>query len=416
MDRGRCLVLYPDGRILAAGHEVLSTQVACPIIRLMPDGSVDDHGRLISSFLSERFPAGSLELVSSMGVQPDGRLVVAGSILNSQATQIDVALSRYLPNGAMDMAFGVQGCLTFDVQNNDAGESMAIQPDGKIVVAGYTGSPNTQFLVTRFTSQGVADPTFGGSGFVTRDFATGADYAHAVAIAPDGKIVVAGLATNGAGAPCIGVARFHSNGVPDETLAGTGCLMYLIPGATGLSVEALLVQPDRKIIVGGSANGNFAVARFEESGILDTSFGVGGAGYTLTDMGGQDAIHALAVDSFGRFYAAGGGGANGDFALAQYQSNGTLDCPALRPELLLVGWQGIRRLGRYARERLVDRRARQPGRSRRICQRTARLGSVRVEFDNADGAELDLFPGLDRVWRGWLGRTGRTCRRQIPLQ
>jgi uncharacterized delta-60 repeat protein len=240
-DSGRCLVLYPDGRILAAGIEVFFG-VNCPLIRLMPDGSADVGGRQWGSFSSERFPTASLEFTSSMGVQPNGRIVVAGSIMNSQASQIDVALSRYLPNGALDMTFGVQGHLTFDVQNDDAGQSMAIQPDGKIVVAGYTGSPNTQFLIARFTSDGVPDPTFGNGGYVTRDFAGGADYAHAVAIAPDGKIVVAGTVTAG-GNTYIGVARYFGSGFPDETLAQNGYFMYAIPGAVGLSGKLCSCSP-----------------------------------------------------------------------------------------------------------------------------------------------------------------------------
>jgi len=321
-DYGRRLALLADGRILAQGYSVPEISANNALIRLWPDGSPDDGGFQGVS-LNPDLNTLSLQYVHAMSVQPNGRLVVAGTIVNGTQTASDVGLARLLPDGSLDGTFGNQGRTTFGLDDMDSGRSVATQPDGKIVVAGYTGSGNVQFLVSRFNVDGTLDTGFGVGGSNTMDFAGGADYGYAVAIAPDGKILVAGTVFGGLN-NVFGVARFNANGMPDNAFDGDGKQLFGFPGLPGQDARALVVQPDLKIIVGGTANGDFAVVRFLETGALDTSFN--SIGSVVTDMGGNDAIRALALDTVGRIYAAGSGRATQDFTLAQYQPSGDLDC------------------------------------------------------------------------------------------
>jgi uncharacterized delta-60 repeat protein len=203
------------------------------------------------------------------------------------------------------------------------------------VVAGYVdpvGAAVNDFLVVRFNPDGTKDQGFGFLGFNLVNFAGGDDTGNALALAPDGKLVMAGPVWNGT-RYVIGVARFTTNGVLDGTFDGDGRLMTEWPGPGSLGVTAVVVQPDRKIVVGGHVNDNFALMRLAEDGSLDLSFGA--QGVTITDLGGYDNLNALALTTDGWLYAAGSRdlGGNMDFALAQYTPSGVLgDYP--------VGWAG----------------------------------------------------------------------------
>jgi uncharacterized delta-60 repeat protein len=324
------VALLPDGRIIGCGPS--DTNVA--LVRLCPDGSYDVGGRQTLAFRDDPFPPGSNENVYGMATQADGRIVVVGTVSNPLGTESDIALSRFLPNGVLDGSFGTAGRVAFSLSNLDVGRGVAIQPDGKIVVGGYTGVGNVQFLVARFLANGSIDASFGLGGQNVVDFANGPDYAHAVGIASDGKIVLAGSVFSGS-AMVFGAARFNANGTVDTSFDGDGKQTASFPGASTQWASAAVVQPDRKIVVGGHANNDFALVRFNENGSLDGGFGTGG--FTMTDMGGADAIRAMALDQFGRIYGAGGGGPNADFALAQYYFNGILF--TCSPPPINCGWR-----------------------------------------------------------------------------
>jgi uncharacterized delta-60 repeat protein len=331
-DRGHSIVIQADGRILAAGTTE-SNGFRTALARLWPDGQLDAGGMQAAALDNLAFPAASHEYTYGLVAQTDGRLLVAATVMNSAETSGDFALTRLLPNGGLDTAYGVAGQATLDLQSIDVARAIALQPDGKSVVGGYTGTTNPQFLVARFGTDGVLDASFGSGGSSTVDFAGGADFGHAIAVAPDGKIVLAGTVSNGS-TYVFGVARFNTDGTMDTSFDADGKLLYNL-GLPNQWASAVVVQPDGKIVVGGQANGDFALVRFLTTGAIDTSFGVTGAGIVITDMGGQDAIRALALDESGRIFAAGNGRASADFAIAQFLSNGQLATCGLR---CTVGW------------------------------------------------------------------------------
>ena len=249
---------------------------------------------------------GGFEVGNSVAVQSDGKIVVAGGTGN------DFALVRYNTNGTLDTSFSGDGKLTTDINtgSSDNGLSVGIQSDGKIVLAGKS---NGDFAVVRYNTDGSLDTSFSGDGKLTTDFG-GTDAARSMTIQSDGKIVVAG-ASNGD----IAVVRYNSNGTLDTSFSGDGKLTTDFGGTdTGNSVT---VQSDGKIVVAGDSNGDFAVVRYNTNGTLDTSFS--GDGKLTTDFGGTDTGNSVRVQSDGKIVVAGA--SNGDIAVVRYNSNGTLD-------------------------------------------------------------------------------------------
>jgi uncharacterized delta-60 repeat protein len=317
-ERGTCIALLPDGRIIVAGA---GTQVY--IARLWPDGSIDQGGHVSTDFLDALYDPNSLEMGYGMAIQIDGKIVVAGDISRADFTGRGFALARYLPDGQLDASFGDSwdpGRTTFGFGGQETATGVAIQPDGKIVTSGFVINGSTvDFMIARFNTDGTPDGSFGFGGFNVLDFLGGPDYALDLALAPDGKILVAGTVSNGTSA-VFGVARFNSNGTVDNSFDGDG--KQLVQFAVGQDhvCNTLVVQPDRKVVLGGQVGGNPALLRLDESGSLDGSFGAGGK--VVIGLRTNGTINALALTSDGRYVGAGMLGS--DFGLFCITSTGAL--------------------------------------------------------------------------------------------
>jgi uncharacterized delta-60 repeat protein len=247
------------------------------------------------------------------------------------STGNDFALARYNTDGTLDAAgFGTGGKVTTDFAGgSDQAFALVIQTGGKIVAAGVAsnGATGNDFALARYSSAGVLDTTFGSSGKVLTDFAGGNDQVFAMATQPsDSKIVVAGVAFNGISGNDYALARYSSDGAIDTGFGSSGKVTTDFPGGNDIA-RAIVIQPSGKIVVVGGNNNDFALARFNTDGSLDTSFGT--SGKVITDFsGGNDQAFAVALDSLGRIVVAGSASSAGtgiDFALARYDSNGNLD-------------------------------------------------------------------------------------------
>jgi uncharacterized delta-60 repeat protein len=284
------------------------------------------------------FGGGSFEAANALAVQSDGKIVAAGF---STTTPIpDFGLARYDPKGDLDRGFGVHGKVLTDFKGSgsvDVASAVAIQSDGKIVAAGYSdasGSPD--FALARYNANGTLDTTFNSSGKVLTDLSGSGsgDFASAVAIQSDGKIVAAGY-SDASGTPYdFALVRYNPNGTLDTTFYTTGRELADLSGSGSYDqAHALGIQSDGKIVAVGlsmaSGNSDFAIARYNPNGTLDTTFNT--TGKVLTDLSGagsQDEASAVAIQSDGKIVAAGDstvGGGNPDFALARYKADGTLD-------------------------------------------------------------------------------------------
>ena len=209
-------------------------------------------------------------MASSLLIQPDGK-IVAGGMAQNVPTGTDFALARYNSDGSLDTTFGTGGKVTTDF-GSIAEQSTGIafltdQGQLKIVAVGAVagGATNHNFGVARYNANGTLDSTFGTGGkVVTPVDPSGAD-ASSVAIASDGTIVVAGAGPN------FTLARYDVHGALVPSFGSGGIVIRTMAG--GAFPDAIAIQPDGKIIVSGSYGGFFGLERYAANGTLDTSFG-----------------------------------------------------------------------------------------------------------------------------------------------
>jgi len=218
--------------------------------------------------------------------QPDGKLVAAGTTYINYGT--DFALARYNSDGTLDSSFGNGGKVTLNFGPWDQGTSVAVQQDGKIVIAGGANNVYTDFGLARYNSDGTLDSSFGVSGIVITQFES-PQFGHVSAtpysmvLQQDGKIVLAGVG-NIDGGEGFALARYNSNGTLDPSF-GTGGKVTtefgtLQQGFSWAFANSLALQVDGKIVAAGSAylgqSENFALVRYNSDGTLDSSFGTSG--------------------------------------------------------------------------------------------------------------------------------------------
>ncbi len=319
-DGANAVALQSNGRIVAAGFAVMGNGIRFALARYLPNGTLDPsfggNGKVTTPFGS----GGST--VSSISIQPDGRIVAAGEALVGNTTRF--ALARYMPNGALDASFGGNGKVTTSFGAGGRASSVAIQPaDGRIVAAGTApfGGVN-RFAVARYKTNGSLDPTFGSTGKVSTSIGSADAGASALAIQLDGKLVTAGQAVNAGNKPVFALARYNGNGSLNTGFNNTGKQTTLINSDAGAYAVALRPTVGTKIVVAGRTfNGSyddFALARYASNGSPDPSFNVNGT--TTATMGSDFAAYAVAIQSDGQIVAAGMAynGNNYDFAIARF--------------------------------------------------------------------------------------------------
>ncbi len=227
-----------------------------------------------------------------VAVQPDGNLVVAGKAYNPKTNNIDFAVLRFRQDGSLDPAFGWYGIVLIDfVGAHDEALSVAIQPDGKIVLAGLAGRTDgtSDFGLARLNTNGSRDTSFGWNGIVMTDFFGGNDQALGLVLLPGGKMVAGGYATRASTGSDLALARYNTNGSIDRTFGIGGLSIADYWGKTD-AMYKLALQPDGKLVGNGMATRpdgttDFAVARFNADGAPDNTFGWGGR--VATDFFGQ---------------------------------------------------------------------------------------------------------------------------------
>jgi uncharacterized delta-60 repeat protein len=192
------VAIEPDGKIVVAGAahrhgQTYDWAVARYTKHGRLDASFGTGGKVLTDFGSLTF-SGSEEPTVGVAIEPDGKIVVAGGSKASGTTH-DFALARYTTTGTLDRSFGTRGKVQTDFGSPSGAAGVAIEPDGKIVVAGYKRrGAREDFALARYRRRGALDPSFGTDGKVVTHFKDGAAAALAVAIQPDGKIVVTGYA------------------------------------------------------------------------------------------------------------------------------------------------------------------------------------------------------------------------------
>ncbi len=231
--------------------------------------------------------------------------------------------------GSLDPSFDGDGQLTVDVAGNyEYGEAVVVQPDGRILVAGQTSNATWDIVLLRFNNDGSPDLTFSGDGLVVIDLFGYDDAVGSLALAPDGKIIMAGRSNNGTMDGSV-VWRFHADGSPDLSFGGSGHVVSYV-GTVSTSAQGLCLQPDGKILVAGSAwvssHFVFALFRYNADGTYDTSFNFDGK--VTTDLDVQIAsASSIALKEDGRIVAGGWAydDPGSDFAVVCYDPYGAPD-------------------------------------------------------------------------------------------
>ncbi len=374
----RAVAVLPDGKIIAAGTTDASGHDDILVVRYNPNGTVDTSFSADGTEITSLLPT-SNETVKAMAVQPDGKIVVVGHTdANGTGVNLDMFAVRFNANGGLDTTFGIGGTGKYTINPSpsadDEASGVAILPDGKIMIGGSARTnTSTVFSLARLGTNGILDATFSGDGYQeitaagfaqcnairlqpngkivmvgqskaagNQDFIVaccnadgtldttfsndglvqtnliGQDIALAVAVQPDGKILVAGTAASGADSVAI---RYNSDGTLDTSFASAGIFRNAFGSFSFFG--SVVLQADGKILLGGAsgtlAGRNFTVVRLSPSGILDTSFD--GDGYVISNINpaGGNFIWGMALQPDGRLVAVGqSGNSSRNIALARY--------------------------------------------------------------------------------------------------
>jgi uncharacterized delta-60 repeat protein len=399
------VAIQTDGKIVVAGTSRIGTNYDFTVVRYNTDGSLDSSFGNSGTVITD-IDANSFDMAKAVAVQSDGKIVAAGWTANGETSfgisKNNFALVRYNANGSPDTSFGQNGKVktAFDEDSSEIIESIAIQPDGKIVAVGSThNGRSNDFAIARYKQNGIRDTSFNGTGKIIKPINPAGDLAYSVAVQPDGKIIVAGesykslssefavvkynpdgssdtsfgengqltvqndkdfaiskailFQTDGKmiiigtlmgkssavvygmrvnSGQSLSAARYNAAGSLDNSFGQKGkSVVRLFPNAI-FSVTAAVLQTDGKIVVAGSQKNpvnsltNIVICRLNANGNLDTSFGQGGK--DLPKFGsGSEIINAAAMQSDGKIVAVGYAytGSSLDFAVLRYNPNGSLD-------------------------------------------------------------------------------------------
>jgi uncharacterized delta-60 repeat protein len=313
------VAVLANGSMVLAGSSTVVGEI--PQLALARTGSTGDldtsfdvDGRAVQKVSAAITLA---DQAAALAVLADGQMLVGGTF------GLDMGVARFNTDGSLDTQFGSSGRAITDMGGtNDSVYAMVVQEDGRIVVAGGTvaGAPferSANFALVRYTAAGLLDTSFSGDGRLTTDFGA-AENATCIVVQPDGKLVVAGSSGDG-----IAVARYNVDGSLDTSFDADG--LRTISVGLRASAKSLVLQADGKLVLVGqtfAANDyDFALVRLNADGSLDTGFGV--TGIVTTNLGSDDFANGAVVQSDGKIVVAGASGS--DFAIARYNPNGSLD-------------------------------------------------------------------------------------------
>ncbi len=267
---------------------------------------------------------------STVALQSDGKIVLAGGVESGQGHS-DSMVMRYNSDGSLDVSFDQDGITTTDIGFADnSASAIGIQIDGRIVVTGnLTNGGNTTVFLMRYNSDGSLDMSFDQDGISTTNVGNGSSASPpSLALQSDGKLIVVGTIDDGNDSRVF-VLRYNSDGSLDTSLDQDGIVISSVAAGSAYAYD-VAIQNDNKIVLAGSAivgqHRSFAVLRYNSDGSLDTSFDQDGI--AVTDVGASDdAAYSIALQGDGKIVVAGSSDwlQGRDFAVVRYMSDGSLD-------------------------------------------------------------------------------------------
>ena len=317
----KAIALQQDGKIVAVGSTFNnSTYHRYALARYNADGSLDQtfgtEGKIVGDFPDEKMA------LTSVFVQPDGKIVASGIIYN-QYFDSEFVMIRFNEDGSVDTGFGTNGMV---IEGQLTINSVKMLSDGKILAAGFNSNPTgseRHIAVLRFNSDGSIDTSFAQNGYYITSLAQ-KNFANAMQVLPDGKIVIGGVISNNSLSDfCVIRLMPDGNTDPDFGQDGFASFDYDITD----EITSLCVQPDGKIVFSGYTGDtmeyHYAVMRLNENGTIDHSFGDDGL---VTGTGGSMAKN-VEVEASGKILVAGsyGEGSSKTASMLRFNADGSLD-------------------------------------------------------------------------------------------
>lgn len=294
------------------------------------DLNFNGNGKVLASFFYDFGSGpeiGGQDYGAELAVQPDGKIIVAGRTYNG--SNEDLGLMRFNTNGSLDNSFGFGGRISYNLGNNERAVAVTVQPDGKILVAVLAeGRLNgSDFAVVRLHADGTSDDGFGDNAVAYIDFGD-VDVPTSIVLQSDGKIIIAGFAAVPGNDVDFALARLNDNGTPDNGFGTNGRVTTFISTA-GDYLNAITLQSDGKILAAGQSNislsTDFAVVRYNIDGSPDNSFD--GDGMVISSLGPTEDARDIIVQSDGKIIVAGYAhvSVNNDFAVLRLNADGSPD-------------------------------------------------------------------------------------------
>ncbi len=318
------IAMQSNGQIVVGGFAVnLGSPANFALARYNTNGTLDTN--FGTNGIATFQPGAGTNELTSIAIQSNGQ-IVAGGYISEQ-----FALVRYNTNGTLDTSFGTNGIvitlISGSIQSNI--NSIAIQPNGQIVAAGFAIIGANEFALARYNTNGTLDTSFGTNGVVTTSI-SGSNFSqiNSITMQSNGQIVAGGYATQiVSGINEFALARYNPNGALDTSFGTNGVVTTSISGSTNNQINSVLIQSNGQIVAGGSTiiNGasEFVLARYNSNGTLDSSFDTNGIVITSINGSTSSGIFSIAMQSDGQIIAAGG--SSGELALTRYNTNGSLD-------------------------------------------------------------------------------------------
>jgi len=335
-DNADAVGITADGKIIAAGHtwnDAAGTQEDFALARYNSDGSLDTtfgvNGLVVTDLDSTRIGqswTSMADVVYSLTIQPDGKILAAGSAGNRHPNWSDFALARYNVDGSLDQSFGNGGIVTTDFTGRiDQAYDVAVQQDGRIILAGGAGYDATTAVggIARYNVDGSLDQSFGNGGSVTT-LLPGSPAFRDIEVLPDETLLATGYRS-------FILVKYLPNGTLDTSFDEDGLVTSAYDSQTS-GTAGLAVQSNGKIVnagtqrIGGNVESDFIVTRYNPDGTIDTSFGT--EGKVTTDVAGAgdwDAARALLIQPDGNILVVGStsadGGVSHSWVLARYEGD-----------------------------------------------------------------------------------------------
>jgi uncharacterized delta-60 repeat protein len=337
IDNERALVRTSDGHYAACGVFFSGATTATDFLTVLfkSDGTLEgafNGGYAVTPYLTSGSGAALYDQCNAVGVQSDGKIVSAG--YTSEAGSNHVMVTRHTTAGALDGTFAGGGKTVIDAALNPAADSsaqaMIVLPNDKILLAGNAGGTfnNIEFLLMRLNADGTPDAMFGSNGIVRTPIGTATDIANAIALQPDGSIILAGSAIAADGRADFALARYDSGGTLDTTFNSPHGFVMTPIGPGEDIAYAVKVMPWGRIVAAGSARistsaagTDIALAAYNANGTLDKYFGNSGKVMAQVTSTTDEVIQALVTDiGHAQFWAVGGGvpSTNRDFMVLAF--------------------------------------------------------------------------------------------------